>query len=108
MTRKACWTMSALLVAIGVALMVSHFDAMIPWFFVGLTLLLCGSVLFNAGLITQRSRTLDEEFDAGYRVGYRAGRRVGGPTLVHLDDRRRDARLSQAPLGAVAGDGQAP
>lgn len=99
---------------------VLHFDPatdLFP-FLVGLAMCVIGAVIANAGCARQRTRTLDEEFEAGYRAGYRCGRRA--PRLEPIENvtpiRRVHGGLSafsravqhggipKAPVGAVAGD----
>jgi hypothetical protein len=83
-----------------------------PWRLVGLTLVIIGATTASTGIAAHRSRSLEEEFDAGYRVGYRAGRRA--PTLVPVSPIRAAAggltefnrgaqhgRIPKAPLGAL-------
>ena len=107
-TCRTYWFAAGVSAVLGVVVVWSHFDVEEAWFFIGLTLLLCSGQCINGGLVSKRSHTLDEEFDAGYRVGYRAGRRRRTPHFAHLDDRRHDTGLSKAPLGLVAGDHRTP
>lgn len=74
----ARWLLSVLAaLALGGATIVNHdFDPNSPWFFVGLTIIILTAIASNAVLRETRQRTLNDEFDTGYRVGYRAGRRA--------------------------------
>ena len=107
-TSKWCWALAAALGIVGATVVAVAFDPTSPWFFLGLTALIAAGSTVNTAWLVRRSRTLDEEFDCGYRVGHRAGRRAGAPQLVHLDDRRRDGRVSKAPLGSMAGVDSTP
>jgi hypothetical protein len=60
----------------GAAIVNQDFDPSNPWFFVGLTIIILTAITANAILRETRTRTLNDEFDTGYRVGYRAGRRA--------------------------------
>ena len=73
----ARWVLSVLAAVClgGVTLVDEDFDTNNPWFFVGLTIIIVSTIAANATLREYRTRTLNEEFEAGYRVGYRAGRR---------------------------------
>jgi hypothetical protein len=65
-----------LLALTGFGLVDANFDANSPWFFIGLATLVVSCIGVNAVMREAHTRTLNEEFDAGYRVGYRAGRRT--------------------------------
>jgi hypothetical protein len=54
----------------------ADFTTKSPWFFIGLTLFVVVAVATNVVLRERRTRTLNDEFETGYRVGYRAGRRA--------------------------------
>lgn len=91
---------------LGVVILIIDFDSNSPWFYVGLTQLLAAGHCVNASLSHRRGRTLDHEFEAGYRVGFRAGRRAAKLRVVDMDEeRRRRGRVSKAPLWPLASDG---
>lgn len=107
-------TATLALVASGAALIGLNFDVMKPLFYVGLTLIVTAGISASCGVHVKHARSMDEEFDAGYRVGYKAGRRV--PELRPMSGKGRRApgrevksgRVSQAPLRVVAGDDSPP
>lgn len=101
--HRIVWTLAATMQGGGIALSVLHFHAKDPWLFVGLTSVLGGFSAVSVGLNLKRSRMLDAEFEAGYRIGFRAGRRVGTPVVVSMDEGRRLGRLSQAPVRSPSG-----
>lgn len=77
-THVAHWALSVL-AAVGlggVAIVNQDFDPDNPWFFVGLTVIILTAIASNAVMREARTRTMNDEFDTGYRVGYRAGRRA--------------------------------
>lgn len=110
--------MSAAVVGVGVGVAATHFEARDPWLLVGLTLVLVGGTVANSGYIAMRARSMDEEFEAGYRVGYRAGRRAprleAAPSVTPI--RRvphglsafskavQNGGIPEAPVRSVAGD----
>jgi hypothetical protein len=112
------WRASAALVGVGLGLTATHFRVDDPWLLVGLTMVLIGGTVANSGYIAMRARSMDEEFEAGYRVGYRMGRRA--PRLGVASEvtpiRRvpdglsafskaiQNGGIPKAPFGAVAGD----
>ena len=81
----ACWVAAGVAVVTGAVLVAASWDVWSPVFYIGLTLFLTSLTLLNAGTLLRRSRSLDDEYDAGYRSGYRAGRRA---LLVGLDGGR--------------------
>jgi hypothetical protein len=87
-----------------------NWDAWNPCLYVGLTAIICATLIANAAFNVMLRRTLDEEFEVGYRVGYRAGRRTPQVTMAVADlDTFRQRRMkhggvSQAPVGTLAGD----
>lgn len=96
----------AVLALTGFGLVDANFDANSPWFFIGLALLVVSCIGFNAVTREAHTRTLNEEFDAGYRVGYRAGRRTllsiarpGTTDPIPLRSRRaqKDAKTNERP-----------
>src|SRR5690242_5578536 len=101
------WRLSAVMAGTGVGLTATHFDVQDPWLMVGVALVVMGATLVNTGYISMRTRTLDEEFDAGYRVGYRNGRRTAKPVIVSLDSGRKHGRIPEAAVGALASHGAA-
>jgi hypothetical protein len=70
------WGSAGVLGPSGVSMMVTNFDPNDPWLLVGLVAILAALTMSNMAVAVRRWRTLDEEFEAGYRVGYRAGRRA--------------------------------
>jgi len=82
------WAVAVVIGNAGVGVTVLDFNPDHPWFFVGLSLILLAGMCFNTGYIVRRTRRLNEEFSAGYRVGERAGRRSSRPVVVNLDERR--------------------
>lgn len=103
-------TASLALVASGATLIGTHFDVMSPWLYIGLTMTIASGQGFIAWVQCNTSRSMDEEFEAGYRMGYKAGRRVPviGP-VASLGQRRevKRGRVQAVTLRSVAGDGQA-
>jgi hypothetical protein len=71
-------------------------------FYVGLTLVLMSLTLLNAGTLLRRSRTLDDEYDAGYRSGYRAGRRA---LLIGLDGGGKRDEEDRSNVRRISGGG---
>lgn len=103
---KGYWAFGGAMTVAGVAVLAARFDIYSQWFYIGMTLVLLGGTCLNTGYVARRSRTLDEEFAAGYRMGERAGRRVAKPTLVSLDNWRTYGRVQEAPVRSLAGHGQ--
>ena len=96
----------ALLAVTGFGLVDASFDANDPWFFIGLASIVVSCIGVNAVLREARTRTLNDEFEAGYRVGYRAGRRTllsvarpGNTDPIPLSTRRaqKDAKTNRRP-----------
>lgn len=109
------WRASAVVAGVGVAVTALNFNPGEPMLLVGLTLCILGVVVANMGCVARKARSLDEEFEAGYRAGYRAGRRA--PKLEKVTPIRRaqgglssfskavrDGRLQAAPVGPLPGD----
>jgi hypothetical protein len=88
----------------GISVTATHFDHRNPWFYVGLTVCIMGVTALNTGFILCRSRSLRDEFDAGYRTGYREGRRRAPLVAVN---RRNDGGLPQASVRSLASQRQA-
>lgn len=95
-----------LLALTGFGLVDADFDANDPWFFIGLAIIVVAFIAGNAVMREAHTRTLNEEFDAGYRVGYRAGRRTllsiarpGTTDPIPLRSRRaqKDAKTNGRP-----------
>jgi hypothetical protein len=93
------WGSAGVLGPSGASLMVTNFDPNDPWLPVGLVTMLAALTMCNMAVAVRRWRTLDEEFEAGYRVGYRAGRRA---PLVDAREEQH-GRLSQASVRSLAG-----
>lgn len=113
------WRAAALVGGCGIAIAVLSFDDGGQWFLVGLTMAIVSVVVANTGYIAARSRSLDEEFEVGYRVGYRAGRRAPrlepvtpirrqSNGLLGFNEAVRSGRVPQAPIRVVAGHDSAP
>jgi hypothetical protein len=108
MTNVRWYSIATLaLVASGVALIGTHFDVMNPWFYIGMMLVICSGVSASCGVHVKHARSMDDEFEAGYRIGYKAGRRV--PQLRPVNSRRKAkevqrGRVQEVALRSVAGD----
>lgn len=96
--HRMLWTISGMMIAGAVALIASHFDSDDPWFAVGVGVGIAAVTVFNMGWNAYRYRSIDETFEAGYRVGYRAGRRAPkiGLAVTHMHEYR--SRRDAAPL----------
>lgn len=73
-----------------------RFDPAEPLFFVGLTLIILADLTVVVLLVGRRRRSLEAEFEAGYRMGFRAGRR----------ERASKGRRAEPKLRLVAVAGQ--
>jgi hypothetical protein len=93
------WGAALVLAPSGAGIMASNFQPNDPWLSLGLIVMLAGVTMCNMGVVLRRWRTLDEEFEAGYRVGYRAGRRA---PLVGAREEQH-GRLPQASVRSLAG-----
>ena len=91
--HRVAWSLAAVLAVVGSTMVVVEFDVIgSPWRLLGLTLVLIGTLSAHAGLTLRRNRTLDEEFEAGYRAGHRAGRRTtptAAQVVVSIEGRKR-------------------
>lgn len=102
MGHRRIWAVAAALFIGGVVSLVLDWDANNPWFFVGLTKILLSGVVANAGLLSFRSHSMDEEFAAGHRIGFRAGRRTPSIGVVSdLTDHAGRKRLKAAANEAL-------
>jgi hypothetical protein len=108
------WRAAAIVTGVGIALAAINFRPDNPSFLLGLALSLVGVIIANTGYIAMRSRSMDEEFDAGYRVGYRAGRRTpriekvtpimrASEGLSAFNKAVQHGGVQKAPVGALAG-----
>ncbi len=117
------WGAGSTLATLGATMMALTFsDLLNRYFVVGVAALIVGAMMCCTGLMCQRSRTLDEEYDAGFRMGYRAGRKVPLTSTVSpirrvrggLNDFNkaviggRRGRIPKAPVGPAPGHGEAP
>jgi hypothetical protein len=91
---------TGILVGAGISITATNFAHDDPWLYVGLSICLLACTTLNSGFLLCRSRSLKEEFEAGYRTGFREGRRDAPLAVVNG---RNHAGVSQASVRSLAG-----